>query len=525
MTDKLLRPSSAWQRLAYLAISAVTLGACMCFPTAIGAIIEWVAFVPAALVLFELAKKSRRAYLYGFFFFYIMYFVVWHWVISLYPMDFVGMSNSASAAVTALAWLGLPLLAATAGGFVFLVFARLGASCHVALLPFLAAVLWAIFEWSQTLTWAGVPWGRLALGQLVGNFTATAMTSSLFGSYFVSALIVATSCLIAQAMYLEKIKWRAVAAASLALGNLLCGALLLAVPTDGQTVKVAAVQGNISSREGYGTYTNAEIWERYENYTRRAAAEGAKVVLWPESVFASRFLTQGSPFYRDLSSLAAECDITLAIGCFAYGDEREILNCIATFYPDGTSESELYSKRRLVPFGEYMPWREFFTIVFPPLASVATLSEDIIAGDSTAIADGGEIALGGIICFDSIYETLARESVYDGAQLLLLSTNDSWFGDSRALYMHVAQARLRAIENSRPILRSASTGISCVISRTGAVQSSVAVNEQGLAIAEVALSDRTPLYTLTGNLFIYASFAFVLCIFVLAQHKRRKARA
>ena len=140
-----------------------------------------------------------------------------------------------------------------------------------------------------------------------------------------------------------------------------------------------SVQGNISSREGYGTYTNAEIWERYENYTRRAAAEGAKVVLWPESVFASRFLTQGSPFYRDLSSLAAECDITLAIGCFAYGDEREILNCIATFYPDGTSESELYSKRRLVPFGEYMPWREFFTIVFPPLASVATLSEDIIA--------------------------------------------------------------------------------------------------------------------------------------------------
>lgn len=528
MASKLLRPSSVWQRLAYLAASALALGLCMCFPTAVGAVIEWIAFIPAALVLYSLVEKPRRAYLYGFFFFYVMYFVVWHWVLSLYPMDFVGMSNAASAAVVALAWLGLPMLAAIAGGFVFLVFARLGKGCHCALLPFLAAALWAVFEWSQTLTWAGVPWGRLALGQLVGNFTLTAMSASLLGSYFVSALIIATASLVAQALLLGKIKWRVITAASLVLGNLLCGVLLVSVPMGEESIKVAAVQGNISSREGYTAYTNSQIWERYEKYTRLAAADGAKIVLWPESVFSARFLSSDKALQRDLSSLAVDCGITLSIGCFSYGDDGEILNCIATFYPDGSSEDELYSKRRLVPFGEYMPWRTFLSFAFPPLAEIASLEEDIIAGSSTAIADGGGVALGGIICFDSIYEPLARDSVRDGAELLLLSTNDSWFGTSRALYMHVAQARLRAIENSRGVLRSASTGISCVISPTGAINASLGAGEEGYAISEVMLSTRNTPYTLTGNIFVYISLAFVLSIGAFSVYKsvsrRRRVR-
>ena len=520
MANKLLRPSSVWQRLLYLAASALALGLCMCFPTALGAIIEWVAFIPAALVLFALAEKPRRAYLYGFFFFYVMYFVVWHWVLSLYPMDFVGMSNASSAAVVALAWLGLPLLAAIAGGFVFLVFARLGKSCHSALLPFLAATLWVVFEWSQTLTWAGVPWGRLALGQLVGNFTVTAMSASLLGSYFVSALIIATSALAAQALLLGKLKWRVITAASLAVGNLLCGALLTAIPMGEQSVMVAAVQGNVSSRDGYTAYTSSQIWEKYEKYTRRAAADGAKIVLWPESVFASRFLSKDAALHRKLSTLADDLDITLAIGCFDYGENREILNCIATFYPDGTAESELYCKRRLVPFGEYMPWRTFLSFVFPPLAEIASLEEDIIAGDSTAIADGGDVALGGIICFDSIYEPLARDSVRDGAELLLLSTNDSWFGTSRALYMHVAQARLRAIENSRGVLRAASTGVSCVISPTGAISASIGASAEGYVVADVLLSERDTPYTLVGNAFVYASIAFVFSLFAYQCAKK-----
>jgi apolipoprotein N-acyltransferase len=169
-----------------------------------------------------------------------------------------------------------------------------------------------------------------------------------------------------------------------------------------------------------------------------------------------------------------------------------------------------------------MPWRTFLSFVFPPLAEIASLEEDIIAGDSTAIADGGDVALGGIICFDSIYEPLARDSVRDGAELLLLSTNDSWFGTSRALYMHVAQARLRAIENSRGVLRAASTGVSCVISPTGAINASIGASAEGYVVADVLLSERDTPYTLVGNAFVYASIAFVFSLF--AYQCARKCR-
>ena len=524
MANKLLHPVCAWQKLAYLFVSALTLGLCMCFPTAVGAVIEWIAFVPAALVLFCLAEKPRRAYLYGFFFFYIMYFATWHWVVNLYPLDFVGLSKAESVAVVALAWLGLPLIAAIVGGFVFLVFARLGKNLPSALLPFLAAALWVIFEWTQTLTWAGVPWGRLAIGQLVGNFTATAITASLFGSYFVSALIIATSCLAAQALFLGKLKWRVTVAFSLAFGNLLCGVLMLVIPTQSRTVKVAAVQGNFSSHDGYSSYSSSEIWARYEKYTKLAAAEGAEIVLWPESVFVSRVIYDGGSLSRSLSRLASECGATVAVGGFQYNDERELLNCIATFYSDGTNEPESYAKRKLVPFGEYVPMQDFFSAVIPPLAELSKITVGMVSGDSTSIAKEGDVHFGGLICFDSIYETLAIDSVRDGAELLLLSTNDSWFGDSCALDMHVAQARLRAIENSRGVLRSASTGISCVISPTGKIDSSLGANKEGYVIADVELTSRKTPYTVMGNVFVYASWGFVLSLLGTDVYKRCKSR-
>jgi apolipoprotein N-acyltransferase len=388
--------------------------------------------------------------------------------------------------------------------------------------PFLAAALWAIFEWSQTLTWAGVPWGRLALGQIVGSFTATAMTASLFGSYFISALIIAVASLLAQAMRLGLFKWRSIVAASLALGNLICGAILYALPQGDNIVTVAAVQGNISSRIGYYSHTNKEIWDIYEDYTRRAAAEGAKIVLWPESVFTSRFLSADKRLQADLAALASECGVTVVMGCFDYNDNGDILNALVAYHSSGNADSELYCKRHLVPFGEYMPWRSFFEVVFPPLTEIAMLSEDIIAGESAAVMKDGGVALGGVICFDSIYEEVALDSVRNGAELLVLPTNDSWFGDSRAIYMHNAQARLRAIENARSIVRAANTGTSSIIAPNGKMLADIPVNEGGYIVSDVPISTGMTLYTRIGNAFVLVCAAFVLSLGAVGFKKKIK---
>jgi apolipoprotein N-acyltransferase len=126
--------------------------------------------------------------------------------------------------------------------------------------------------------------------------------------------------------------------------------------------------------------------------------------------------------------------------------------------------------------------------------------------------DAGGIGLGCLICFDSIYEQLTYESVRDGAEIICLSTNDSWFSDSAALYMHNAQAQLRAIENRRYVARAANTGISTVINSRGEVIGELGPLVDGRVTATAYANDSMSLCTVIGNGFVYTLLALALAL-------------
>ena len=127
---------------------------------------EWVTMIPLCIGLYRLCERDnfslRRAYGYGFLTVYVFYFFLYHWFVSLYPLDFAGLDNTSSAIVVMAGWLGLPILQAVVGGFVFLLyrlFARTEISQKYPLMrPFVLAALWVAFEWCGTLTFAGIPW-------------------------------------------------------------------------------------------------------------------------------------------------------------------------------------------------------------------------------------------------------------------------------------------------------------------------------------------------------------------------------
>jgi apolipoprotein N-acyltransferase len=123
--------------------------------------------------------------------------------------------------------------------------------------------------------------------------------------------------------------------------------------------------------------------------------------------------------------------------------------------------------------------------------------------------------VGSLICFDSIYERNALDSIGNGAQLLAVSTNDSWFTDSRGVWMHHAQSQLRAIETGRYVVRSANTGVSSIINDRGEALETLAPLKTGYVMDEVTLSERATVYSTIGNLFAYACIALgsasVLC--------------
>jgi apolipoprotein N-acyltransferase len=318
---------------------------------------------------------------------------------------------------------------------------------------------------------------------------------------------VLVSCLSAQALSLGKFKLRVILAVALILSNLLCGIVISSLSVETKTtVKIAAVQANISSREKWNA-SSKEIFTKYATLTIDAARDGADLIVWPETAITD------NRYISNISELADELDAYILFGCFDYGEDGSPRNVLCMVSPEGEMCGNSYVKRHLVPFGEYVPMRKLIMTVFPPLGEIAMLSEDLVPGEESEIFEieinGELIRVGGLICFDSIYEELAYATASDGADIICVATNDSWFEDSRAVYMHCAQSRLRAIETGLPIVRAANTGISADITRLGEMNDSIEPLVDGYLVCDVSISNGTHNAKVSNTLFLILCFVCI----------------
>jgi apolipoprotein N-acyltransferase len=163
-------------------------------------------------------------------------------------------------------------------------------------------------------------------------------------------------------------------------------------------------------------------------------------------------------------------------------------------------------------------------VLIPPLADINMLASDLTPGAESNVIETPYGNIGGLICFDSIYEILTLESVENGAELILLPTNDSWFTDSAALSMHNAQAQLRAIESGRYLARSANTGISGVISPCGEIIKSAGWNKQTSISHSLTLNNNITYYAKYGDwigrIGLYVAFLGLLYWIAYSTKKR-----
>lgn len=497
--------------------------------------LQWVSMIPAIIILYISADiektKCGKLYLYGVLYFWSFYAVVFHWFLYMYPMEFAGLSKGAALFVVIFAMFGLSLLQALMSGIIFYVFAKI-IRCtlvmsHKTLMPIIFACLYVVAEWWQTVGWWGVPWGRLPIGQEECIYNL--QSASIFGSYFVTLLLVGVNAYLAYAFlyarYEKMITLCCIGAISV---NALFGACYIKVcdskNEDKKSLTVAAIQGNISADDKWdsGDKQYYDTIRVYEKYTREAAEKGAELVLWPETALPYNFFNNRYGMVDKISSIAKECNITLVISAFTEKKGIDgVYNSVFVIGPDGEYLDGVYSKQHLVPFGEYVPMEELIMTLIPPLSELEMLDRDIIPGTSSEplITDKGKISIG--ICFDSIYERVFIESSRLGGELICVATNDSWFRDSRALYMHNAQSRLRAIENGKCVLRAANTGVSSVISQNGEVLDLLSEEVEGYVIGNVYLNDNRTLYTYIGNSLVYVSIAFLALVPIISNIKNK----
>ncbi len=523
-------------RYLMLALSGVLTGLTLVV-TQIG-LIEWITMIPMCIVLLVRATdrsvKLRSLYFDGFVFFYTYYIVCYHWFAYLYPLEFIeGMTKGAALAVVVLAWFGLSLLQALMGGCVF-VLAGVIFRCRFCqkftfTRVFVAAGLWAVFEWSQTIGWWGVPWGRLPIGQ--SQYLVGLQTASLFGSYFITFLLVAVNCLLAYSLvYAPKIKMSLIVAASFLIFQYGAGALIWFTSDmkEGDAIKVACIQGNISSSDKWSSDSDIKTTEAYMRLITEAAEQGAELILLPETAFPYNFDSPKYSYFDGLfGDISKHYGIHIIVGAYTQEGDKDSLNSLVCYTPEGKRHDTAYSKRHLVPFGEYVPLRPLVETLIPPLADLVLSSDDIDPGEEANIIDMDGVGLGGLICFDSIYEELAYDSVRGGANLICLSTNDSWFSDSAALYMHNAQAQLRAIENGRYLMRAANTGVSTVINPRGEIVEKLEPLVEGNIYSTVYARNNITLCTAIGSgiiYFILASMSVIILDNIIYLLKKRKIK-
>ncbi len=491
--------------------------------------LEWITLIPAALAILGIvsdpAIKLRHAYGYGLFFFMSYYCVIYHWFVTLYPLEFTGMSRGAAVVVVIAGWFGLSLLQSLSGGLVFVVLTLLGKLNIVNRAPLLkvalAGAMWGIFEWSQTFFWFGVPWGRLGIGQ--SELLLMLRPSAFLGSYFVTFMIVAVNFTLALCLLERcKIKLYSVCAVGLLVCHLMLGvaSTLLYAPEENDGFVAAAIQGNVSSSEKWDMSSD-DILDVYEQLSLEAAEDGAELIVWPETAIPID-MDHNSARIDRIKGIARSGGCDILVGLFTTDDRGMDRNSLVLFRKDGSVGEQIYSKRHLVPFGEYVPMRAVIETLIPPLTEIAMLEEDIAAGEDSGLIDWNGMSLGSLICFDSIYESSAMQSVRDGADIIILSTNDSWFFDSAAVYMHNAQAVMRAVENGRYVVRAASTGVSSVITPQGRAVNELDALQTGYVLEQVYPQSMGTLYSYIGNTWIYLMIAFVLCVGICGMIKNNK---
>jgi apolipoprotein N-acyltransferase len=174
-----------------------------------------------------------------------------------------------------------------------------------------------------------------------------------------------------------------------------------------------------------------------------------------------------------------------------------------------------YDKMRLVPFGEYVPMRK---MLFFAEKLVHAVGEFEFGTKDTPLA--GRFRYGPAICYEVVFPQIPRTQVVNGANVLVTITNDAWYDGTSAPRQHLNQARLRAVENDRYLLRAGTTGISAFVDPTGRVIQELAMGRQGIVYADFQPRSTTTPYVRFGDWFAWMASA----VTIVAVFWRRRAQ-
>ena len=387
------------------------------------------------------------------------------------------------------------------------------------------------------MTWpfGGLPIGGVFLGQAQGPLLAAAR---LGGPLLLTALVWGGGGALGALAELAAGRWRVgQRPASPARRSLLPGVLALAMvvlaglggaiaPDGGPPVRrlaVAAVQGGGRRGTSEAEVRPSTVFGAELAATTRllgnSAGTGPQLVLWPEDVIAITGPLTGTPDAADMAWLAHRLSATVIAGVTSVVSPTAFRNEAVAWGPDGRVVGA-YEKVHRVPFGEYVPYRSFFS----HLANLSAVPLNAVPGHGSGFMRTPAGPLGLLVSYEVFFANRSRPSVSRGAELLVVPTNTSSFGTGQVPAQEVAADEVQAVETGRDLVQAAPTGYSTVVNNTGDLERRSALGRRQVITATVALRTGRTLYDLAGDGPALGLAALLWVVGWAADLRRRRQR-
>jgi apolipoprotein N-acyltransferase len=367
----------------------------------------------------------------------------------------------------------------------------------------------AAAEWLRGTVLTGFPWN--SHGQALAAFPPAAQAAAVIGlpglTLVYLLLAAAPATLATGRTPARRVLPSLVAAVALAALSVLGVWRLAGQPTEFHAgVRLRIMQPNVSQREKH-RMGGQELLARYLALSDRPTGPATRGLadvthlFWPESPFPF-FLAREPRALARIGDALKGGSVTLLTGAARVedtagpGGRQRYFNALQVVRPDG-SVGASYDKTHLVPFGEYLPFREALDRL--GLRQFVEVPGGFDAGSHRPLMEvAGLPPLLPLICYEAIFpdEASGRSG---RPELLVNVTNDAWFGQTPGPWQHLAQARLRTIEQGVPMVRAANTGVSAVIDPSGRVVAQLALGQEGVVDSRLPRAISPTIYARFGD--------------------------
>lgn len=470
--------------------------------------ISWIALVPFLLSLYN--KGPKEAFLSGIFFGIPYFFGTEYWI--YHSLNHYG---------------GIPFLLSITIVFLLCLYLSLYTGLFATLfslhnrasrfqIPLLAPFLWVALEFLRSYLFTGFPWSSIGYTQY--NFLHIIQISDITGIYGVSFLVVAFNNAITDFIVLRRlirdmpllpISKTVISFVILFLiimASLIYGHFRLSEERTGSLLRASIIQGNIEQDKKWEPYYQQKVFETYKDLTIKASYSSPSIIVWPETAVPFYF-GNDSHYTEQLIDFQKKINIPLLFGSVIIkGKDKEkyYLSNSALLIDRGGVVTYLYDKIHLVPFGEYVPLSSLFFFI----EKLVTGMGDYVHGSKYLKANINKGEFATLICYEVIFPGLVRKFYIKGGDFIVNITNDAWFGRTSGPYQHFAIAVFRSVENRKPLIRAANTGISGFIDSNGRIISKTSLFKKTFLTIDIKTDNTITFYTKYGDLFVYICIVF-----------------